>query len=740
MIEPPERIDWLGWIGAALMLGAFVAVLGHFVDVVAVPGELSSGATRFYLIVAAALLAGTVAARLVSARVAVPIGLALFAGGLWWYLQTIDAGAVDTGEQIAYVAAMAAGQSVLDIQSLETWILAVTPAPVFLGWYLAVRGRYVESAVVGTISVGTVVLTGDAGHAVTLLATIGGLALLAAATIDHHDGSLSDGASMATIAGLVVITTLSVSIVPAGGAFAPSPTTGIQESTGDDPGSLDGGLHPGSDRLAVQGPVTLSPEVLFSVRSDRASYWRTGSYDTYTGGGWIRRSDPDERYLRPPEGANESVTQEYRIQRRMNAMPAVWRPAALDNETYVLTDGQGGLVPREPLEAGDSYRLQSVAPAATNAQLQAADGSVPPEISDTYLQLPASTPDRVGERTARVTANAETPYETAVAVERYLESTKGYSLSVSRPRRAVADSFLFEMDEGYCTYFATTMAVMLRTQGVPARMVTGYGTGQRVGSNEWVVRGQNAHAWVKVYLSGVGWVRFDPTPSDPRTSTTEQQLESAREEGASNVDVNGSETGEWTPSGPETTTEPGDDTQTTIAPPDEAQFGGTFTIGTPETTTTTTTTTPIAESDSDGGDWWLWLIGIGGLAVGIRQSGLAGAGYRMVWLVHQPRSEPAADVERAYERTMALLAVAHRPRRPAEPVADYLDSIGAEEAARRVAAIRERSHYGGDVDRTRADEARTAAGSVRRSVGPTTVLSAAFRPVIAFLPWSPDSV
>ncbi|AWB26545.1 transglutaminase family protein [Halococcoides cellulosivorans] len=737
MIERPTRVDWLGYLGAALMLGAFVAVLGHFVDVVAVPGELTSGSTRFYLIVAAAIVAGTVLARVVSIRIAVPLGLALFAGGLWWYLQTIDAGAIDTGEQIGYVAAMAAGQSVLDIQSLETWILGVTPAPVFLGWYLTVRGRYVESAVVGTIAVGTVVLTGDAGHAITLLATIGGLALLAAAAIDHHDGSLSDGASVATIAGIVVIATLSVSIVPASGAYVVSPTTGVQESTDSDPGSLDGGLHPGGDRLAVQGSVSLSPEVLFSVRSDRASYWRTGSYDTYTGGGWIRRSNAAERYLTPPEGASQSVIQEYRIQRRMNAMPAVWRPIALDNETYVLTDGQGGLVPREPLDAGDSYRLQSAAPAATNAQLQAADGPVPADIAGTYQQLPDSTPDRVAERTDRVTANAETPYETAVAIERYLESSNDYSLSVSRPRTNVADSFLFEMDAGYCTYFATTMAVMLRTQDIPARMVTGYGTGQRVGPDEWVVRGQNAHAWVEVYLSGVGWVRFDPTPSGPRTSTAENRLEAAREEGAPNVDLNDSVEGEWTPSAPETTADPSDAPQTTIPPAPQAVIDAPITPG---SGLTATTETPAAGNDGDGGDWWLWLIGFGGLAVGVRQSGLAGAGYRLVWLVHQPRSEPAADVERAFERTMALLAAAHRPRRPAEPVADYLDSVGADEAARRVAAIRERSHYGGQVERARADEARAAAGSVRRAVGIRTLVTAALWPVIALLPWSPDSV
>lgn len=104
---------------------------------------------------------------------------------------------------------------------------------------------------------------------------------------------------------------------------------------------------------------------------------------------------------------------------------------------------------------------------ASPQQLQTAGSDYPDSIQDDYTQVPDSTPGRVGERTERLTANADTPYQTSRVVEQYLESNKNYSLDVDRPRGNVADSFRFEMDAGYCTYYATAMVTMLRTQTTP---------------------------------------------------------------------------------------------------------------------------------------------------------------------------------------------------------------------------------------------------------------------------------
>jgi hypothetical protein len=80
------------------------------------------------------------------------------------------------------------------------------------------------------------------------------------------------------------------------------------------------------------------------------------------------------------------------------------------------------------------------------------------------------------------------------------------------------------MERGYCTYFATTMVAMLRSQGVPARFAVGYTPGEQVGEDRWLARGLDSHAWVEVYFSDVGWVRFDPTPAEPRREAERRQL------------------------------------------------------------------------------------------------------------------------------------------------------------------------------------------------------------------------
>jgi len=93
------------------------------------------------------------------------------------------------------------------------------------------------------------------------------------------------------------------------------------------------------------------------------------------------------------------------------------------------------------------------------------------------------------------------------------------------------------MDAGYCTYYATTMVTMLRSQDVPARFVTGYTDGERVDEDRQVVRGLNAHAWVEVYFPEYGWVQFDPTPGGPREAVREQNLQQARDNEETAVDT-----------------------------------------------------------------------------------------------------------------------------------------------------------------------------------------------------------
>jgi protein-glutamine gamma-glutamyltransferase len=131
-----------------------------------------------------------------------------------------------------------------------------------------------------------------------------------------------------------------------------------------------------------------------------------------------------------------------------------------------------------------------------------------------YLQLPALDA-RVKGLAEQITAKAITPSQKAAAIENYLRLHYGYTLQLPQtpPRDPIAN-FLFERHQGHCEYFASAMAVMLRSIGIPSRLVNGFAGGEFNDiTSEYVIRASDAHSWVEAYLPGEGWVEFDPTPS-----------------------------------------------------------------------------------------------------------------------------------------------------------------------------------------------------------------------------------
>jgi len=142
-----------------------------------------------------------------------------------------------------------------------------------------------------------------------------------------------------------------------------------------------------------------------------------------------------------------------------------------------------------------------------------------------YLSLPPDLPPRVGELARAWIGGAKTQHARALAVEARLRTEYRYDLdSPSGAEKNPLDHFLFESKRGHCEFYSTAMAVLLRTQGIPTRNVTGFvgGTFNRFG-RYYAVRQGDAHSWVEAYVDGHGWMRFDPTPpSDaaPRSEIT----------------------------------------------------------------------------------------------------------------------------------------------------------------------------------------------------------------------------
>lgn len=148
--------------------------------------------------------------------------------------------------------------------------------------------------------------------------------------------------------------------------------------------------------------------------------------------------------------------------------------------------------------------------------LRTASGPYPPGILLNYLQLPALDP-RIPRLAAQIAGSSKSNFDRAAAIQSFLLTHYGYTLQLSRtpPSDPLAE-FLFTRKQGHCEYFASSMAIMLRTLGIPSRVVNGFRMQEFNDlTSQYVVRDSDAHSWVEAYFQGYGWVSFDPTPADP---------------------------------------------------------------------------------------------------------------------------------------------------------------------------------------------------------------------------------
>ncbi len=312
--------------------------------------------------------------------------------------------------------------------------------------------------------------------------------------------------------------------------------------SGEGNGSVDGsgsGEGNGSENGSGSAASNISLEggsSTLQYGAVKEPYWRQQAYDIYTAVGWRQSgsTQPFEDRIEPTDTANRrSYTIE--LAADATAIPAPFRPVATDLNPSVRRGPEGGIQTTDPIPAGTTFTVTSDVPDWSYEELKSAPASYDDQLIEQYGTPADSTPERVAELTDEITANASTPYQQAVAIEYWLKNEKTYSLEVPPPREDIVDQFLFEMDAGYCAYFATAMTEMLRTQGIPARYVTGFArNNSRVNGVERITQNK-AHAWTEVYFEGVGWVKFEPTTSrrsdegssDDSTTISLQHIEPA---------------------------------------------------------------------------------------------------------------------------------------------------------------------------------------------------------------------
>ena len=250
--------------------------------------------------------------------------------------------------------------------------------------------------------------------------------------------------------------------------------------------------------------------------------WRTAIYTSYNGRGWDEAiRDPNIQELRSPgkvPPGRKALIQEFVLRENFGT-----RLFAANEPVQPLSDGIS-IQKMYPDGSGvlfgnlRRYQIISWVPDVNEDNLRNDQGSVPLEINNVYLQLPESLPERVRTLAARLAKEQPTAYDVTVAVQNYLRESVPYDLNTPLPATGqdVVDYFLFEAPSGFCSYYASAMVVILRTQNIPARIVTGFASGDyQEEEGYFYVPIKAVHAWVEVYFPSYGWIPFEPTPSQP---------------------------------------------------------------------------------------------------------------------------------------------------------------------------------------------------------------------------------
>lgn len=263
--------------------------------------------------------------------------------------------------------------------------------------------------------------------------------------------------------------------------------------------------------------------IVFTVRSEVPSYWRMTSLDRFDGqiwssGGTFGAAQGALSNGVTPARASEQVEQEFTIE----ALSAIWLPAAYEPSAI----DSGGLDVRwEPASStlivdqeratsdGTQYRVVSSVPRLTPAELRQAPAA-PPELLAHYTALPDDFSAVARTQAQEVVAGAATDYDRALALQDFFRDGFEYSTDVPAGHGDSAVDAFLERRVGFCEQFAGTFAAMARSVGIPARVAVGFTPGQRDPADlgRFIVRGEHAHAWPEVYLTGFGWVAFEPTP------------------------------------------------------------------------------------------------------------------------------------------------------------------------------------------------------------------------------------
>lgn len=304
------------------------------------------------------------------------------------------------------------------------------------------------------------------------------------------------------------------------------------------------------------GPVSQSDAPLLRVRSDRGLYWRGTTFDFYTGHSFENRTgastpleplrdtlDRTANYtdfgvgnfrqeqirlnrFRVPEspydlkdsemrGSAECVQEITVVGGVFSQFYGAGSVRKVDTTRSSLKTNSAGSLDTETLPNNSLYMVTSQVPSDDPDVLRAASGITPPAIRQVYLQV---APDggqanlSLRDLAREITKGQKTAYDKVVALQRYIGDNCKYNLYAAAAPRSqdTVEYFLFETKEGYCDSFGAALTMLCRYAGIPARLASGFLTGDLDG-NTYIVREKHKHIWTEVFFPRIGWVSFDAT-------------------------------------------------------------------------------------------------------------------------------------------------------------------------------------------------------------------------------------
>lgn len=288
---------------------------------------------------------------------------------------------------------------------------------------------------------------------------------------------------------------------------------------------------------------TATGRITYATDSTRPLYLRSTTLEDFSGSRWAPDTRENDRLtgveeMTPARTADPAIptdTVRTVISSPSYASPwllAPYAPSAVsgldgswtwDPSTMTILSATGSSKPR----AG--YEVLSEAPVVTGDALAGLPASPSDAVDPMFTDLPDDLPQIIRDTAREAVADAEGPYEQALALQSFLRGPK-FDYSLEAPVEGGYDgngidvlARFLEQRSGYCIHFASAMAVMAREVGIPSRMGLGYAPGRATGStvkgpdgtelDEYAVDARDAHAWPELYFEGAGWVRFEPTPS-----------------------------------------------------------------------------------------------------------------------------------------------------------------------------------------------------------------------------------